>query len=402
MTDAGEPDIWADARRQLDRLQGRNLARSIRSGAAAPGHPNTSVYRQVDGRVVSNFSSNDYLDLANHPNVIRAACEAANSYGAGATAARLICGDSPVHGQLEQALAEFKQTEAALLFSSGYMACLGAIQTLRRRADDSQVPVFFDRLSHASLVDACTAGRGAWHSFHHNNVNELEALLDKYASPGEVPSAVVVTEGVFSMDGDLAPLAELSALCGRRGAVLVIDDAHGTGTVGDGGRGSAARAGIAGQAHVVLIGTLSKALGAQGGFVACSQVLRSLMISTARTFIFDTGLAPACAGAALEALRILQREPERIEKLQSNCRLLCEALGRGGAGSVSPVVPIMIGEADAALEAARDLFEQGYLVVAIRPPTVPPNTSRLRVTVSAGHSDKQITGLARAVMALQV
>jgi 8-amino-7-oxononanoate synthase len=340
---------------------------------------------------VVNFSSNDYLGLSSHPQVIAAATEALNVYGAGARASRLVTGNSPVHEELEAELARFKGTEAALVFSSGYLANVGVIQVLSRRADGSTVPVFMDKLSHACIVDGALA-TGKWRTFAHNDVGALRGLLEGARSAAS-PRALVVTEGVFSMDGDVAPIAELLALCQEFDALLVIDDAHGTGTIGDGGRGTLSHFGIAARPRVIQIGTLSKALGSQGGFVAASQVIVDLLINRARTFIFDTGLAPTAAAAALAALRVLQAEPGRVGRLQSKAAELRKLLGH--PDRVTPIIPHIVGDAEAAVELSRRLLEAGYLVSAIRPPTVPPGTSRLRIAMSSEHEIGQLEGVAK-------
>lgn len=434
-------DSW---RAELERITQAGL---LREAVCAQGRDTTTV--DLGGRSLLNFSSNDYLGLSFHPRVVEAAREAASRWGTGSGASRLVCGSLDLHRELEEALARFKGSEAALVFSSGYLAALGVIQTLAVRRDGTTVPVFFDRLSHASMVDAARHCGAPWRTFAHNDPEALERLLKKYSArrpgaaggggaagaPGgvlsadpvpSVPAAVVITEGVFSMDGDMAPLPELLAMCERWGAVLVVDDAHGTGTVGPGGRGTVARFGLeaASSPHLVQMGTLSKALGAQGGFIAGPAVLIRLLVNRARAFIYDTALAPPAAAAAREALRIVEEEPERIEALKSNARLLRGELPRedapagtteaveeeegakatesvAGAAAESadetPIIPVILGNAQKTVETSRRLREAGYLAVAIRPPTVPPGTSRLRLTVTAAHAPEQIRALAQAI-----
>lgn len=381
--DAADP--LADAERQLEQISEQGLRRDLRVVTQE------GVLAKVGGRTVVNFSSNDYLGLSSHPQVIAAATEALNVYGAGARASRLVTGNSPVHEELEAELARFKGTEAALVFSSGYLANVGVIQVLSRRADGSTVPVFMDKLSHACIVDGALA-TGKWRTFAHNDVGALRGLLAGARSAAS-PRALVVTEGVFSMDGDVAPIAELLALCQEFDALLVIDDAHGTGTIGDGGRGTLSHFGIAARPRVIQIGTLSKALGSQGGFVAASQVIVDLLINRARTFIFDTGLAPAAAAGALAAVRVLQAEPERVGRLQSKAAELRKLLEH--PDGVTPIIPHIVGDAEAAVELSRRLLEAGYLVSAIRPPTVPPGTSRLRIAVSSEHEVGQLEAVAK-------
>lgn len=400
MTGPDSKAVWTQAH---DRLRGLDSAHRLRNDAVcnvaeSGGGPS----QPTEDTKIINFASNDYLDLAQHPLVKKGAKDAIEKYGSGCSASRLVCGTLPIHFELETALAALKSTDAALVFSSGYLACQGAIQALSLRADDSRVPIFFDRLAHASLIDGATQDRRNWRSFPHNDISSLEILL-KRNHPAGWPSALVITEGVFSMDGDLAPLLEMSQLCEKHDALLLVDDAHGTGVVGDGGAGTASAAGIADKAHVVQIGTLSKALGSQGGFVAGPEVLRRLLVNTARTFIFDTALNPAAVGAALAAVEILKREPERRERLRSNINLFRQLLNRIACDKVnpSPIIPVLMAGEEKALEAAANLREQGFFVAAIRPPTVPHGTSRLRITITAGHSEENIRSLAQAISMLE-
>lgn len=393
-----EADPWNDLREQLDHLTKAHLRRAlIETEVAGP------VIVERDGRLLINFSSNDYLNFSQHPEVKRAAAQAIETWGTGCGASRLITGDRPVHHQLETALAVLKGTESALVFSSGYMAISGVLQTLSLRPDGSRMPTYFDRLAHACIVDGATAGgRTAWKTFPHNDVQALEQLLRsrgdlrRHGSGGF--SAIVATEGVFSMDGDMAPLSAMLELCEKYGALLVVDDAHGTGTVGEGGRGSASQWGVEKHPLLVQVGTLSKALGSQGGFVAGPQKLVDLLVSRCRTFIFDTGLAPACAAAALKAMDLLKQEPQwlsQLSQLQRNIKAMADLQRQQPVGSphCTPVFPVILGDEQAALEKAQLLEAAGYLAIAIRPPTVRPGTSRLRLTVTAGHSPAQIQQL---------
>jgi 8-amino-7-oxononanoate synthase len=392
--DAGA--VWEQAQDKLRSLESSHRLRA--DIICAISDSSASAHREVDGKELINFCSNDYLDLAHHPDVKQGAIEAVKQYGSGSMASRLVCGTLPIHWELEKAVAQLKRTESALVFSSGYLACLGVVQALSRRADDSLIPIIFDRLVHASLVDGATQERRSWRSFPHNDVESLELLL-KQNAVREWPSALVITEGVFSMDGDMAPLAEMADLCAKYHAILVVDDAHGTGTVGDAGEGSAAVAGVADQPHVVQVGTMSKALGAQGGFVTGPQVLRDLMVNTARTFIFDTGLAPACCGAALAAIKIMKDEPERIARLHENVTLLRSLLSRTSCHPVlpTPIIPVMMPDEESAVSASRKLLDKGFLVTAIRPPTVPPGTSRLRITLSTSQKTEDVRRLGQTI-----
>lgn len=393
----GATDPWADARARLDALERAALLRRTRHADSPPG-PVTLL----DGRTLHNFSSNNYLDLAAHPRVTSAAAAAAAASGAGAGGSRLITGSLRVHAELEAALADLKGAEDALVFSSGYAANLGVLQALGERADGSRVPVFFDRLSHACIVDAVRLAGVPWRTFAHNDTARLERLLRGLPATGDgSPAAIVATEGVFSMDGDTAPLAAIMRLCERHDALLLLDDAHGTGTTGADGRGSAHAAGIAGHPRLVHMGTLSKALGSQGGFVAGPRVLREILVNRARTFVFDTALAPPAAAAALEALRVMRDEPERVAALRRNAERLRARLRDGGIGvpeSPSPIVPVVLGGADHTLAESARLLDAGFLVVAIRPPTVPRGTSRLRITLGAGHTTDTVDALAEEIL----
>lgn len=393
MSTPPEHECWQWVRQTLDSIDAQGLLRH--DAASDFAQPGTSVQRHIGGAPVVNFCSNDYLDLSRHPHVVEAARAAADRYGTGATASRLVYGTLPVHHELEHALAQFKGTPAALLFSSGYMACVGVVRALLHAAP-AATPVYFDRLSHASLIDASTQNNRHWRSFAHNSIAALEALLSKRPATAW-PSAIVVTEGVFSMDGDVAPLREISELCARHHAILVVDDAHGTGVTGPGGRGTATLAGIAAHPHLVQIGTLSKALGSQGGFVACSAIVRQLLLNAARTMIFDTGLNPVSAAAVLAALQQLQSQPDLHRRLTENITLFRRLIRRDADPVPTPIVPIILGEPAHALHAAAALLQRGLLVSAIRPPTVPPGTSRLRVTITAGHTHTQLRTLAEAI-----
>lgn len=395
--DAGE--VWEQAQDKLRSLE--SLGRLRHDPVSGLPDANSIVMRDLQGKTLTNFCSNDYLDLAHHHQVKQGAIEAIKKYGSGSMSSRLICGTLPIHHELEHAIAKLKHTEAALVFSSGYLACVGVVQALSRRADDSLIPVMFDRLAHASLIDGAKQERRSWRSFPHNDVESLELLL-KQNPMREWPSALVVTEGVFSMDGDVAPLKAMADLCARYEALLLVDDAHGTGTVGDEGQGAVAVAGIADQPHVIQVGTLSKALGSQGGFVAGPKVLRELLVNTARTFIFDTGLSPASCGAALAAIQVLKDEPDRIQRLHENVTLIRSLLNLKGCHgeAQSPIVPVMMGSEEHALRAAKSLLEKGFIVAPIRPPSVPQGTSRLRITLSTSQKQDDVRKLGQAISML--
>jgi len=348
----------------------------------------------VGGRMLLNVSGNDYLGLAHHPHVVARARAYLAQFGAGASASRLVAGTLACHEELEARLARFKGYPAALTFGSGYAANLGLISSLVGRDDR----VFIDRLAHASLVDGAVLSRARLQRFRHNDFEHLADLLAK--APAGCRK-LVLTESVFSMDGDCAPLRELVAVTERNGALFLVDEAHATGVFGPSGSGCVRAAGLEERVNISM-GTLSKALGSQGGFAACSADMRALLINQSRSFVYSTALAPAAVGAALGALDVLEREPDR------GARLLARAAGvrdrLKGAGldtgrSVSQIVPVIIGESGRALRVGRRLREAGFLAVAIRPPTVPAGTARLRLSLSLEHTDAELAALTEAVIA---
>ena len=335
------------------------------------------------GRVVS-FASNDYLGLSAHPAVIRAAQEALDRWGAGAGASRLVTGSRPIHYELEEALAEWKGTEAALCFSTGFAANLGVLSTLGAKA----VRVFSDELNHASIIDGCRLSRASLAVYRHQDLDHLEELLGNVASDGA--PTLVVTDTVFSMDGDAVCLDHLLPLCARHNVLVVLDEAHAV-------LGPHLPVGLqpsGAPAPVVRVGTLSKTLGSLGGFVAASRDAVDLMINTARPYIFSTAPTPADAAASLAALRVVRsvEGQGRIARLTSLVGQLVEA-GLAPSGHPSPIVPVVLGSEERALAASAELLEMGMWVPAIRPPTVPRGTSRLRVTLSAVHTDEDVQRL---------
>jgi 8-amino-7-oxononanoate synthase len=342
---------------------------------------------QLGDRQYLNFCSNDYLGLASHPRVVAAFQAAAASYGVGSGASHLVCGHSALHHQLEEALAEFTGRPRALLFSSGYLANVGILTSLLQRGDH----VLEDRLNHASLLDGGLHSGARFQRFAHCDVAALERKLARADG-----IRLVVTDGVFSMDGDTAPLGELAAACGRHDAWLMVDDAHGFGVLGERGAGSTEAAGLDASAVPVLMATLGKALGTAGAFVAGSELLIEALIQQARTYIYTTALPPAVAGASLESLRVLQEESwrrEHLARLISRFRRGAGELGLPLLASNSAIQPLPVGDAAAALALSERLKRRGLLISAIRPPTVPAGTSRLRITLSAAHTDAQLDQL---------
>lgn len=374
---------------ELQALRDAGLHRELRTVQSAQ-----QVTMKVDGKELLTFSSNNYLGLANHPKVCKAAADAIEQFGTSAGSARLVTGNHSIHNELERSLADFKGTPDAVVFSSGYMASL-ALATLLREGD----AVFSDRLNHASIVDGCRLAKARTEVYHHGDANHLESLLQLWRRDNPGSRALVVTDSVFSMDGDLAPLPDIVESCERHGAMLMVDEAHATGVLGPGGRGSLAHFDLAGRVHICM-GTLSKSLASAGGFLAGSRSLCELLRNRARTFMFDTGLPPASAAAALAALNVLRQEPDRPERVRHLASRLAEGLSEIGVETARPVaaiVPIPAGEPAAAVELSRKLLALGILVPAIRPPAVPRGTARLRATVCATHVEEELDRLVHAL-----
>jgi glycine C-acetyltransferase/8-amino-7-oxononanoate synthase len=367
-------------RTRLDALARRALLRRLRTIDSAPG-----AEVDLEGHRVLLFSSNNYLDLAAHPRVTEAAINAIRRYGVGAGASRLVSGSLRPHRELEERLAAFKREEAALVFPTGYQANLGLVPTL---AEDRAV-IYADRLCHASLIDACRLCEASLRVYRHKDHTHLARLLQQ-GRPSR--PALIITDGVFSMDGDLAPLPELCEAAEQAGATLVVDDAHGTGVMGTDGRGTVEHYGVEGRA-IVQMGTLSKALGGMGGFVAGSRDLIEYLVNRARPFIYTTALPPAMAAAATAALDVIAAEPERRARLWSLRDRLHEGIRKIGFDTLdsrSPIIPLLVGDADTALSLSGQLLAHGVYAPAIRPPTVPAGTSRIRMSVTAGHRPEQI------------
>ena len=375
----------AFAGEKLAALDAKSLRRRLK-----PTRRHDGAVVERDGKRLISFSCNDYLGLSQHPAVRAAAAEAALNYGAGAAASRLVTGDHPLLADLEKRLARLKRTEAACVFGSGYLANTGVIPTLVGPGD----AIFVDALAHACIWAGAQLSGAKIVKFTHNDVGDLERLLK--AERALARRALVATDGVFSMDGDIAPLDALSALCQTHDAWLLSDDAHGVGVLAA-GKGSAA---LFPNAHIpVQMGTLSKALGSYGGYLCGSQAVIDLLKTRARTLVYATGLPPASAAAALASLDIIEAEPELTAQPLRKARLFTQRLGLPNAES--PIVPVVLGSADAALAASAALEAQGFLVVAIRPPTVPEGTARLRVAFSAEHHDADVLRLADAIAELR-
>ncbi len=372
---------------RLAEIRSRGLYRRLRV-VSGPQGPRVLL----DGRPVLLLCSNNYLGLADHPAVREAAAEAAMRYGAGAGASRLVSGNMTIHRRLEERLAEFERSEACVLFGSGYLANVGVISTLAREGD----VVFSDALNHASLIDGCRLARAETFVYDHCDTEQLEWGLRQAEGRG----SLIVTDGLFSMDGDLGPLEEIVDLAARYDARVMVDEAHAIGAIGPGGRGTVAAAGLEDEVDLI-IGTLGKSLGSYGAFVCCDAQLAKYLVNSARTLIFSTALPPPAVAAASAALALLHEQPRRVDKLQRNAEVLREELEREGfpARSGTQIVPLVIGDADAAVKASERVLEQGVFAQAIRPPTVPAGTSRLRLSVMASHTRSELREAGRVLAA---
>ncbi len=377
-----------ELRGRLHRLQSQGLWRRLRVRAGP-----TQPHALIDGRPMVSFCSNDYLGLANHPEVIAAFCEGAKRWGVSSGAAHLINGHTRAHQALEEALAELTGRPRALLFSTGYMANLGVIGAVAGPGDW----VVEDRLNHASLIDAALLARARLRRYRHADPEALRRLL------GTERARLIVTDGIFSMDGDLAPLPELAQIARASGAWLMVDDAHGLGVIGRSGRGTLDHYGLGIEEVPILMGTLGKAFGTFGAFVAGSETLIETLIHQARSYTYTTALPPALAEATLVSLRLAQTESWRRDQLDEwigRFRAGAQRLGLNLMASPTPIQPILLGESRQALAWSQALERQGILIPAIRPPTVPPGTARLRVTLSAAHTAQDLAQLLAALAQL--
>jgi len=375
-----------DVAKRLQELRDSGLYRRLRL-IEGPQGPRVSL----DGRPVLLLCSNNYLGLADHDAVREAAARAALEWGAGAGASRLISGNMEPHRRLESQLAEFAGYETALLFGSGYLANTGAIAALAGR----DRVVFSDQLNHASIVDGCRLARAETFVYRHADLDHLAWGLERAGGRG----ALIVSDGLFSMDGNLAPVTGLLELARRHGCRLMIDEAHATGAIGPGGRGAVAAAGLSGEVDLV-VGTLGKALGSYGAYACADAATVDLLVNTARPFIFSTAPPPPSLGAAEAALELLRAEPWRVEALTANAAALREALAAEGldvGASWSQILPVMVGEERLAMALCERALEGGVFAQGIRPPTVPSGSSRLRFTVMATHDAEELRGAARTV-----
>ncbi len=375
-----------DVAERLRELRDRGLRRRLRL-ISGPQGPRVTL----DGREVLLLCSNDYLGLANHPKVRSAAADAAMRWGAGAGASRLISGNMQPHSRLERRVAAFKGYEAALLFGSGYLANTGTIAALAGRGE----VVFSDELNHASIIDGCRLAQAETFIYRHGDLEHLAWGLREAGKR----AALIVTDGVFSMDGDIAPLARLAEVARRHDCRLLVDEAHATGALGPGGRGTVAAAGLSGEVDVV-VGTLGKALGSYGAYVCAGGELTEYLLNAARPFVFSTAPPPPVVAASLAALELLESHPERVERLGANAEILRSALAAedlvvGGSGT--QIVPVEIGDAGQTMELSERILERGVFAQGIRPPTVPEGTSRLRFTVMSTHRAGELERAAKLV-----
>jgi glycine C-acetyltransferase/8-amino-7-oxononanoate synthase len=353
--------------------------------------PQNAAIRVEGGREVLNFCANNYLGLADHPRVIEAARAALEKYGFGMASVRFICGTQDLHKTLEARLSRFLGTDDTILYSSCFDANGGLFETVLGEED----AVITDALNHASIIDGCRLSRAEVFVYDHLDVDHLSWGIGQAEGRG----ALIVTDGVFSMDGDVAPLAELVALARRHRMRLVVDEAHGTGALGPGGRGALAEAGLEDEVDVI-IGTLGKSLGSYGAFAACDREMTDYLLNTARTFIFSTALPPPAAAGALAALELLESKPELVSRLRTNSAALRAALADEGfdvAASRTQIIPLVLGDPDTTVRACELALERGVFAQAIRPPTVPPMTSRLRLAVMASHRAAELRDAARVL-----
>jgi 8-amino-7-oxononanoate synthase len=377
----------SDIEERLAELERLGLKRRLRI-VSGPQGPRVLL----DGRQVLLLCSNNYLGLADHPKVREAAAEAAMQWGAGAGASRLVSGTMTIHRRLEERLAVFEGSESCLLFGSGYLANLGVIGALAGPGD----VVFSDELNHASIIDGCRASRAQVVVYRHCDSDDLKRRLHNHHGNGR---RLIVTDSVFSMDGDVAPLADIVRVARSHDARVVVDEAHATGALGESGRGALAQAGLQGDVDV-LVGTLGKALGSYGAYVCADEQMTDYLINRARPLIFSTAPPPPSVAGALAALELLEAEPERVADLRRAARTLRRALaGQGFAvrDGEMHIVPLVVGDSGKTVRMCEAALERGVFAQAIRPPTVPSGTSRLRLAAMAGHSDAELRAAAKAL-----
>jgi glycine C-acetyltransferase len=364
----------------IEHLKEQGLHRSLR----VIGSPNKAVFT-VDGKDVINLSSNNYLGLTTHPKLIAASVKATEWYGVGSGAVRTIAGTMNLHEELERRLADFKHTQASLTFQSGFTANTGVLQSLLKDED----VIISDQLNHASIIDGIRLSRAQRKVFPHKDMDGLESVLQETQS---ARVRLIVTDGVFSMDGDIAPMPEIVDLAERYGAIVMIDDAHGSGVLGKNGRGTVNHFGLDGRVQI-KIGSLSKAIGSVCGYVAGDEILRDYLIHMARPFLFSTSQPPGVVASCIAAIDVLEQEPEIVERLWENTRFFKQKLtdlGFNTGRSETPITPVIVGEAHQAMTLSDKLFERGIFAQGIGFPTVPQGQARLRTIVSAAHTKEQL------------
>ena len=367
-------------RDEINDLKKKGLYREMRT---VEGEQDSSVV--INGKRVLMFSSNNYLGLANHPGLKKASMDAALYYGTGSGGSRLISGSMEVHRTLEKALALFKGTDGALLFSSGYHANVGAISALAGEGD----LILSDEFNHASIVDGCRLSRGEVRVYKHGDMNSLKEILRRSS---KFKQRLIVTDSVFSVDGDIAPLPDIVDLAEKYSALVMVDDAHGTGVLGKKGKGAIEHFGLEGKVEIQM-GTLGKALGSFGAYIAGSEDLIQYLVNKTRSLLYTTALPPSVCGSALAALKILGERPELVSQLRNNASYFRKGmrdLGYPISESGTPILPLILRDPFVTMNMARSLFDEGVYVQGIRPPTVPEGTSRLRITLMASHTREQL------------
>ena len=373
-------------RDEIRDLKKEGLYRELRT---IQGEQDSSVV--MDGKRVLMLSSNNYLGLANHPGLKKASIDAALCYGTGSGASRLISGNMGIHRTLEKELALFKGTDRALLFSSGYHANLGVISALAGEGD----LILSDELNHASIIDGCRLSRAEVRVYKHANINSLKGVLKRSSI---FKKKLIITDSVFSMDGDIAPLPDIVDLAEKYSALVMVDDAHGTGVLGEKGKGAIEHFGLSGRVEIQM-GTLGKALGSFGAYIAGSEDLIDYLVNKARSLLYTTALPPSVCGAALAALKILGERPDLISQLRNNTTYFRKGmrdLGHLIPEGETPIIPLVLGDPSVTMEMTQSLLDEGVYVQGIRPPTVPDGTSRLRITLMATHTKEQLDFSLRA------
>ncbi len=385
-----------EIKNELRVLKEKNLYRVLRKVEFL-----SPVRIKIEGKELISFCSNNYLGLTHHPEVISAGITALKLWGTGGEASRLISGNHILYKNLEKKLAEFKETETALVFPTGYSTNIGVISALAgvfsSVSKKGKAGIFCDKLAHASIIDACLLSRANFFRFKHNDPEDLRSLLKKHT---DLFPKIIITEGVFSMDGDIAPLKELLEIAEEFDALLFVDDAHATGVIGKNGKGSLSFFNLKWNPRIIQMGTLSKALASLGGFVCTSEILKKYFINKCRSLIFTTALPPGVLAVSLKALEILAKDESLVLKLQKNVNLIKKLLKEEGFevhDYPTAIIPLIVGDAERALSLSEKLFEKGFLVPAVRPPAVPEGKARLRITVSSAHTEEEIEAFVKAL-----